>query len=51
MHVDIGFAFMPQYEGRGYGLESSSAILEYAKNTLKLECICAIIPFRHLILE
>lgn len=42
MHVDIGFAFMPQYEGRGYGLESSSVILEYAKNILKLECICAI---------
>ena len=24
-HVDIGFAFLPQHEGKGYGYESASA--------------------------
>jgi RimJ/RimL family protein N-acetyltransferase len=26
--VDIGFAFLPNYEGKGYGFESASKILE-----------------------
>lgn len=40
--VDIGFAFMPEYEGKGYGYESASAVLHYAKNNLKMSRIIAI---------
>jgi RimJ/RimL family protein N-acetyltransferase len=40
--VDLGFAFLPQYENQGYGTESSLAILEYAKNVHALKRIAAI---------
>ncbi|WP_292943433.1 GNAT family N-acetyltransferase [Olleya sp. UBA1516] len=39
---DIGFAMLPEYEGKGYGLESSLAILELAKNSFDLKKIGAI---------
>jgi RimJ/RimL family protein N-acetyltransferase len=39
--VDLGFAFLPGYEGRGYGYEVSSALLDYALTRLKLERITA----------
>lgn len=41
-HVDIGFAFLPQYEGKGYGYESASAVMEYAKTTLGITTIAGI---------
>jgi len=41
-HVDIGFAFLPEYESKGYGFESSKAILKIAKDEFKLETILAI---------
>ncbi len=34
--IDIGFAFLPQYAGSGYGYESASALVAYAQNTLGL---------------
>ena len=37
-----GFGFLPDYEGNGFGYESSVAILELAKNTFKLKIILAI---------
>ena len=40
--VDIGFAFLPKYEGFGYGYESSLAVMELAKNTFNLEKLLAI---------
>ncbi|MFN7967142.1 MAG: GNAT family N-acetyltransferase [Acidobacteriota bacterium] len=40
--VDIGFAFMPEFSGKGYGYESAAAVLEYAKDTLGLKRIVAI---------
>lgn len=40
--VDIGFAMLPDYEGKGFGYESSVAILELAKNEFKLDKIVAI---------
>ena len=39
---DIGFAMLPNYEGQGYGYESSIAVLELAKNTFGLSKIGAI---------
>ena len=41
-HVDIGFAFLPQYERQGYGFESAAAIMKHAKEVLKLGIIAAI---------
>ncbi|MBL0328099.1 MAG: GNAT family N-acetyltransferase [Bacteroidetes bacterium] len=41
-HIDIGFAFLPQYEGKGYGFESAAAIMEYAETTLGIKTIAGI---------
>jgi len=41
-HPDIGFAFLPQYFGKGYAFESASATLSYAKEKLGIEKILAI---------
>lgn len=40
--VDIGFAFLPQYIGKGYGFEAASATMEFARKTLKLKRVVAI---------
>ncbi len=36
-HPDIGFAFLPEYLGKGYGYEAASAMLDYALTDLKLQ--------------
>ncbi len=41
--IDIGFAFMPNSIGKGYGYEAASATLDYALNILKLGRIVAIV--------
>jgi RimJ/RimL family protein N-acetyltransferase len=41
--VDIGFAFLPSFRGRGYAYEAASAVLAYGNNTLGLERIVAIV--------
>jgi RimJ/RimL family protein N-acetyltransferase len=41
--VDIGFAFLPSFRGRGYAYEAASAVLAYGKSTLGLERIVAIV--------
>lgn len=33
---DIGFAFLPEYVGKGYGYEAASVVLDYAIKELKL---------------
>jgi len=40
--VDIGFAFLPEFRGRGYAYEAAAATLEYGRSTLGLERIVAI---------
>ncbi|WP_234735963.1 GNAT family N-acetyltransferase [Tellurirhabdus bombi] len=40
--VDLGFAFLPAYEGQGYGYEAASAVMNHARNTLNLQRIVAI---------
>lgn len=40
--VDIGFAFLPAYRGRGYAAEAARAVLRFAKETLKLPRVVAI---------
>lgn len=41
--IDIGFAFLPNSIGKGYGYEAASATLNYAQNVLKLGKIIAIV--------
>jgi RimJ/RimL family protein N-acetyltransferase len=40
--VDLGFAFLPQYWGKGYAFEAASATLHQAKDVFKLTRILAI---------
>lgn len=41
--VDIGFAFLPQFIGKGYGFEAALATLHYARNVLHLDRVIAIV--------
>ncbi|UPK72142.1 GNAT family N-acetyltransferase [Chitinophaga filiformis] len=40
--VDIGFAFLPEYTGKGYAFEAASAVKHYALTTLQLPRVAAI---------
>jgi len=40
--VDIGFAMLPEYEGKGFGYESSLEVLRFAKREFYLNKIVAI---------
>ncbi|MFB6320110.1 GNAT family N-acetyltransferase [Saccharicrinis sp. FJH54] len=40
--VDIGFAFLPEYEGRGYALEAAQKIMHAAFYDFNLPIVCAI---------
>ena len=40
--IDIGFAFMPEYIGMGYGYEAATATMYYAKNDLQVKRVVAI---------
>jgi len=40
--ADIGFAFLPQYESKGYAYESANGTMEYGRNVLNLHRVLAI---------
>lgn len=40
--VDIGFAFLPKYEKKGYAFEASSKVRDIAFNEFKIKKISAI---------
>jgi RimJ/RimL family protein N-acetyltransferase len=40
--VDIGFAFLPKFRGRGYAYESAAALINHGKRVLGLDRIVAI---------
>ena len=40
--VDIGFAYLPDYVGKGYAFEAADAMLKYGMDELKLTRIVAI---------
>jgi RimJ/RimL family protein N-acetyltransferase len=42
-YPDIGFAFLPEFTGKGYAFEIASATMTYAKNVLKLPVVLAIV--------
>lgn len=41
-NVDIGFAFLPDFWGQGFGFEAATAVLKYGQETLQLDRIVAI---------
>ncbi len=41
--VDIGYAFLPRFWSKGYAVELAQAVKEYAKNTIGLNRIVAIV--------
>jgi RimJ/RimL family protein N-acetyltransferase len=40
--ADIGFAFLPAYWSKGYAVESAAAVMNYAREILRLDRILAI---------
>ena len=40
--ADIGFAFLPQFEKKGYAFESAQAVMKYGRNALGLKRVLAI---------
>ncbi|WP_417800716.1 GNAT family N-acetyltransferase [Tenacibaculum sp.] len=40
--IDFGFAFLPQFEGKGYAFESASKIKEVALNEFRIQNLVAI---------
>lgn len=41
-HVDLGFALLPAYEGKGYAYESANAMMLYGESELNLKRVMAI---------
>lgn len=41
--VDIGFAFLPRYWGKGYAHEAAAAVMRYGRDVIKLDRIVAIV--------
>lgn len=41
--IDLGFAFLPNYIGKGHGFEAAQATLAYAHDHLKIEKIIGIV--------
>ena len=40
--ADVGFAFLPQFERKGYAFESAAAVMEYGRKNLGLKRVLAI---------
>lgn len=40
--ADIGFAFLPQFEKKGYAFESAAAVMKYGRDVLGLKRVLAI---------
>ena len=41
--ADIGFAFLPQFERKGFGFETADAVLKFGRDSLNLKRILAIV--------
>jgi ribosomal-protein-alanine N-acetyltransferase len=41
--VDIGFAYLPEFQAKGYGFEAARAVLDYARDRLHLPRVVAIV--------
>ncbi len=47
--TDIGFASLPEFTGKGYGFESASAVLDFAKTKIGLKQVVAIVSPENII--
>ena len=45
--VEIGFELMEQYNGKGYMLEAIEAIIEFARHTMNVKNIHAIVSIKN----
>ena len=46
--VDIGYAFLPEYWGKGYAMDSASAVISYGKSIHRLSRLVGItLPSNH----
>lgn len=41
--LDIGFAFLPEYRGKGYGTEAATRIMRYWKDEFGINEICGLV--------
>lgn len=41
-NIDLGYAFLPEYTGKGYAFEATKAVLQYGKEQLTIDKIVAI---------
>jgi ribosomal-protein-alanine N-acetyltransferase len=41
-HVDLGYAFLPEYQGQGYAREAAGACLQFGKKVIGLDRIIAV---------
>lgn len=41
-HPDLGFAFLPEYKGKGYAHEAAKAVIHFARERLKIKTLFAI---------
>ena len=41
--VDVGFAYLPAYQAKGYGFEGARAVLDHGRDVLRLPRIVAIV--------
>jgi [ribosomal protein S5]-alanine N-acetyltransferase len=41
-NIDLGYAFLPEYTGKGYAFEATKAVIKYGKEQLSIDKIVAI---------
>jgi [ribosomal protein S5]-alanine N-acetyltransferase len=41
-NIDLGYAFLPEYTGKGYAFEATKAVIQYGKEQLSINKIVAI---------
>lgn len=41
-HADLGYAFLPEFWGKGFAFEAVESVLDYAKNTHQLSQVLAL---------
>jgi ribosomal-protein-alanine N-acetyltransferase len=46
--VDIGYAFPPAHWGKGYAIEASQGVMEYARDRLRLKELCGVVDPRNM---
>lgn len=45
--VDIGYAFPPAHWGKGYAIEATQGLMEYARDRLRLKELCGVVDPRN----